>query len=349
MKFCYFGTYNPEWGRSRIYIKGLRALGYEIIECQSVAFGFTKYKKLFLQHWKTRKSYDYLIVGYPGHAVVWFARLLSGKPVIFDALCTLHEGVVLSRGQRGFLGLKSIYIRIVDWLAVKCADVVLVESWEQRKYFENKFGQSDKYKVLYTGADEQVFYKDKSVQKRTKFTVVFRGKFLPEAGVDTIIESAKILEEQEVDFLIIGNGWQEKFVKAQVKSYKLKNLEIITKNLSYEDLRKKLSECHISLGQFGNHERLKRTIPHKCFESLAMSLPYVTARTEPVGEILKDGESVIFVNPASPQDLAEKILMLKNNPDLAKKIGENGYKTYLEKFTPKILAQNILEIIRYFV
>ena len=104
--------------------------------------------------------------------------------------------------------------------------------------------------------------------------------------------------------------------------------------------------CQISLGQFENNLRLERTIPHKCYETLAMNLPYVTAGTPAILEILKDGISSMLVNLADPKDLAEKILMLKNNPDLMGNIAENGYKLYQEKFTPKNTVKDILAILQ---
>lgn len=344
MKICYFGIYNPDLGRNRIYIRGFEQNEVEVIECHDNSRGPLKFLKLFFKHQKIKNDYDFMIIGYPGHVVVWLGKLLSKKPVIFDALCSMYEGVILSRGQYGFLGLKNIYVQFVDWLAVKCADIVLVETESQKKYFEARFGKSEKYKIIYTGADNSLFFIDEKIKKREKFTVVFRGKFLPEAGLNHILQTAKLLENQGIFFLVLGNGWLEKEVKSQIKNLNLKNLKIITDNLSFDNLRELMLSCHMSLGQFENHERLKRTIPHKCFESLAMGLPYVTAKTAPVAEILKDGESCIFVNQADPKDLAEKILRLKNNPDLAKEMGENGYKIYLEKFTPKKLAQNILAI-----
>ena len=286
------------------------------------------------------------MVGYPGHPVVWFAKLISKKPIIFDALCTMEEGVLISRGQKGFLGLKEKYIKFVDWLSVKYADVVLVETEAQRNFFEKKFGKSGKYKVVYTGVDDEFFYKDDEVKKNEKFTAVFRGKFLPEAGVEHVVRAAKILEDKGVSFLIIGNGFLEKDIRSLINEIQPKNLELISNYLEFDDLRNKMLAGHVSLGQLEDHERLERTIPHKCFETIAMGLPYITARTKPVAEILKDGESVLFVNPADPKDLAEKILYLKNNPEVAKRMGNNGYKIYQERFTPKKLAGDILAILQ---
>jgi glycosyltransferase involved in cell wall biosynthesis len=345
MKILYFGTYNSEWGRSRSYIRGLIENGVEILECHDDSPSFRKYWKLWVKHRKF-KNYDFLMIGYPGHSVVWFAKLLSKKPVIFDAGWTMEEGVITSRRQHKSWSIRGMYIKFVDWMAVKCADKVLVESEEQRRYFEKKFGKNEKYYAAYSGADDSVFYMDQACKKKSKFTVLFRGKFLPEAGVTYVLDAAKLLENKDIDFIIIGNGWLEREIRIKIKDLKLANLDLISENLSYEELRNKMSECHVSLGQLEEHERLKRTIPHKCYESLALGLPYITARTKPVSEILEDGKESLFVNPADPQDLADKILMLKNSPDLAKKIGENGYKLYKQKFTPKILASQILKIIQ---
>jgi glycosyltransferase involved in cell wall biosynthesis len=345
MKICWFGIYRADYSRNKVYISGLKQLGVEIIECQDARRGFAKYVGLFRKYIKIRNSYDFLVVGYPGHSVVWFAKLLSRKPVIFDALCTMEEGVLVSRGQYGFLGLKALYIKFIDWLAVKCADFVLVETEAQRRFFESKFGKSDKYKVIYTGVDEEFFFK-KAVEKNSEFTVVFRGKFLPEAGVKHIVDAAKLLKNESINFIIIGNGFLEREIALQIEEYQLPRLTLISRFLSPDELREAMLTSHVSLGQFEDHERLKRTIPHKCFESLAIGLPYITARTEPVSEILQDGESVVFVSSADPEDLAQKILMLKNDPGLAQKIGENGHKIFLQELTPEALALQILNLLR---
>lgn len=348
MKICWFGIYKPDFSRNRIYIKGLKKLGVQIMECRDDSAGFLKYLKLFWKHWQLKDDYDFLVVGYPGHPTVWLAKLISNRPVIFDALCTMEEGVVISRSQAGFLGLYATYIRFIDWLAVRCADIILVETEAQRDFFIKKFkGTHNKTKVLYIGADNDVFYPDQSIKNKSEFTVVFRGQFLPEAGVNHIIEAAKILENNKINFLLIGQGFLKEQIVHLINILRLSNLEmILSEGVALDDFRKIMSTCHLSLGQLENHERLARTVPHKCYESMAMKLPYVTARTRPVAEILKEGESVVFVNPADPQDLADKILYLKNNPEIAQKIGDNGYKVYLEKFTPEKLAQDILAILK---
>jgi len=166
---------------------------------------------------------------------------------------------------------------------------------------------------------------------------------LPEAGVSHIIKAAKILEHKGINFLILGHGWLEKEIKSEISLLGLSNLQLIDQYVTDDELRDNMLSAHVSLGQFEKHERLSRTIPHKAFESLALGLPYITARFEGVEEILVSGENCLFVGPANPADLADQILLLKNDTALREKIARNGYELYKEKFTPEVLAQELLE------
>jgi glycosyltransferase involved in cell wall biosynthesis len=235
-------------------------------------------------------------------------------------------------------------IWLIDWLAVRCADVVLVESEAQRQYFVAKFGPSAKYRVLYTGADDSWFRPDPSIAKQPVFTVLFRGKFLPEAGAEYVIRAAKLLEGQGVEFLVLGLGYWQRQIKDLVDSLRPTNLTLITEHLPEEELSKRMLGCHVALGQLADHPRLARTIPHKAYEALSLGLPYLTARSAGIKEILTEGENCLMVNPADPKDLARAILELKVDPARANRLAVGGRCLFEEKFTPALLARQLLMI-----
>jgi glycosyltransferase involved in cell wall biosynthesis len=340
MKICYFGNYNPELSRNKIYQKGLRENGAEIIECRDGSRGLSKFARLWKKHNEIKGKYDLMIVGYTSYSIVPFAKLLSSTPVIFDALGTFWEAQTLS--HEGYSPTKA---KIIDWLAVKCADMVLVETEEQKKFFIKRFGgKPDKYQVIYTGVDDSVFYRDPSIPLLPQFTVLFRGRLTPEAGVKHVLGAAKILENEDIFFRIIGFGEKWNELTKQMSDMNIRNAKINKEELSFGELRKQMSECHVSLGQFEDHERLKRTIPHKAFESLAMRIPYITGRAEGVSELLTGGINCLMVNVADAKDLSIKILKIKNDQKLAQKITENGRILYEKKLTPRILAKRIIDV-----
>lgn len=346
IRICYFGIFNPDFSRNKIYISGLKKNGIDIIECRDRSAGIAKYWKLFKKHWAVRNDYDAMIVGYPGQIVAVFSKLISKKKVVLDALCSLYEAEVISRSSARLFSLRGIKIWLIDFFAYFFVDMILVETETQRQFFtKNFFVNPNKIAVVYTGADDSLFYPDSSIKKRDRFTAVFRGRFLPEAGVDVLIKAAKILENNGIDILIIGSGLLDKEISALVFAINPKNLLVESKYLSFDNMRELILSCHLSLGQFSNHERLERTIPHKAFESLALGLPYVTARSKGISEILKDGENCLMVNPADPKDLSEKIIHIKNNSAIAKKIGSNGLSLYKNNFSPDILSKRIISLL----
>ncbi len=347
IEICYFGVYESSLSRNGNYIIGLKQNNAKVIECCDCSQGLVKYYKLFIKHWKIRNKYDVMIVGYAGHLITPFAKLVSKKPVILNAMTSLYEANIIARKKYSKNSFMAWRIWLIDWLAFKFADLVLVETNKQKEYLVKRFKiKPRKYARLFTGADDAIFYPDDSIKKDDKFTVLFRGRFLPEAGVRHILQAAKILEKEEVKFLILGFGLLEKEIKDQIKSLNLKNLELITRRLEEKELREKMLTAHISIGQIENHERLKRTIPYKAFESLALKLPYITGNSLGINELLEDGKNCIMVNLADPEDLADKIMKLKNSSDLRKKIAENGYKLYKEKLNPEVLGKELLNIIR---
>lgn len=195
----------------------------------------------------------------------------------------------------------------------------------------------------WAGVNEKEFFLDKGIEKNKKITILFRGRFLPESGVLTVIKAAKLLENMDVDFLIIGHGFLYREFNKLMEELKPKNINVISEKTSADELRKEMLSCHISLGQLGDQERLSRTLPCKLFESLALELPYLTGRNAGALELLRENETCIAVKPASPEELAEKILYLKKNPQVLERVAKQGHALYKEKLTSKQLAKDFTD------
>jgi len=343
MRICYFSFTENIPSRDAIYLNGFRKNDVEIVECRDWTRGWKKIPALYYKHKKLKNNYDILWIGYSGHLLVVFARLISKKPVIFNALASLYEGMVLARGHRGFLGIKALWYWLVDFIAFRAATVTLVESNAQKEYLKKKFFLPDKkFYRAWTGANEKDFFFDPDIKKLQYFTVLFRGAFLPESGIEYLLQAANLLKNTDIYFRIIGTGMQKENVHKLIKRYCLENIEWIQKRLSIDELRKNMLQCHLSIRQLSNHERLDRTIPFKAFESLVMKLPYLTARNKGVMELLKENKTCIACNPADVTDLADKILKLKNDDALRQCIAKNGYVLYKTRLTENILAKNVL-------
>ncbi|MBI2100049.1 MAG: glycosyltransferase [Candidatus Vogelbacteria bacterium] len=343
MKICYINL-NTNHPRDRVTIRGLRENGVEVVEITDNSRGLKKFRAIRQKHHRLNKNYDLAIVGYTGAILVPWLRLISLRKIIYNAGNSFYESMVISRRVGT---IRAFWYWLIDFVAFHAAHLVLVESEAQKTFLVKMFNlRPNKLLVHLTGVDDQEFYFDPTIEKLEQFTVVFRGKFLPEAGVEIIIMAAKELEKEKIKVRIIGQGLLEKKVESLISEFRPGNVELITNQLSFSELRQKMQECHLSLGQLAKHPRLYRTIPHKIFESLAMKLPYLTGRNKAVLEVLTENETCLCFEPGNTIDLAQKISQLKNHPETLARVAQNSSILYHQELTAKHLGAKLLTNLR---
>lgn len=344
---CYFGIYNPDFSRNRVYLKGLRLAGVRIVECRDTTPGVRKFWNLFWKHRALRDTYDVMVVGYPGHLSVLWARLLTRKPIVLDALCSFYESEILSRDAFRSVPGRKFFARLLDFLANRSADLILVESEAQRQYYVRALHiPAHRCVSLYTSVDDEEFAYDPRTPKRDTFTAIFRGRITLEAGITTVVEAARLLADKGVNIVIVGFGFgaaAEEF--ARVTANPPVNLSIVNRHLPLGELLTLMQSCHISLGQFGLHPRLSRTIPHKIYESLALCLPIVTARTAPIQELLTDQKDGVLVEVGDPHSLAKALLRLRDDVQLRERLASAGMKLFQVELQPAVLGRKLTAVL----
>ena len=76
-----------------------------------------------------------------------------------------------------------------------------------------------------------------------------------------------------------------------------------------------------------------------------MRKPVVTADTPAIRELFGEGE-LMFVKVADHISLANAIMTLKNNKELADNIAQKGHQKFFKFAVPNILGKQLLEIIK---
>lgn len=346
MKVCYFGIYNPKYSRNVELIKGLKENGIEVIECRVDANEKNKHWKLFKKHGEIKK-YDLTIVGYPGHSLMLLVKFICKKPIIFDAFLSVYDSMIFDRKIYSQYSLKALKYWFLDWMSCRLADKILLDTDEHIKYFMKTFGiKKEKFQKIFLSCNNALFYPRNYPRKDNKnseqFLVHFHGKYIPLHGVEYIIEAAKLLETENIEFNLIGRGQTYREMMALSKKLITKNVNFIG-FLPQEELIKFIAGADVCLGIFGKTPKAERVIPNKSYEIIAMKKPLITADTPAIRELFKNEENCLLSNVADSADLAQKILLLKNNSELRNRIAENGYKLYKEKLTPKILVQQLIK------
>lgn len=343
-KIIYITQTRLEYSLNAVCLKGLRENGVDVLGFCVKDKGIGGFMKAFSFYRNNSIGTDLVMIGYNSPALVIFFRAFCKKKIVFNAVLSEYERMIISRKLASRFSLKSFYYWLLDFVAVHFADLTMVETNHQLDFFKKMFRISKKKMYRsWIGVDENMFFYDSAIEKFDVFTVLFRGALMPEAGAKYVVRAAKLLENKNIKFIVVGGGILSGRIKELINELNPKNLKYIGDYLSYEKLRNIMQKCHLSLGQLSDHGRLSRTIPHKAYESLAMKLPYLTASNTGILELLTAGETCITCNPADTESVAEKILWAKNNPERLERIAKNGYELYKSQLKSHILAKNLLD------
>ncbi|MBU4285001.1 glycosyltransferase [Patescibacteria group bacterium] len=346
MTVCFFGTYEQSFSRNAVLIKGLKENGVEIIECCSRFLGWKKFPilvfRLIKKHRQIKDKYDCIVVGFPGHYIMFLAKILSKKPVIFDVFASKYI-TEIERKKLGTNSLKAKFYYFADWFSCKLADKILLDTEEHIKYFVKTFKlPRNKFERIFVGTIEDVFCPRPQIYHEC-FTILFYAKVTPMHGFEHIINAAKILEkEKDICFEIIGKG---KLYEDKIKNLdNLTNIKLIDQ-IAYEELPKHIQEADVCLGIFGGTQKAMLVIPNKVYESMAMGKPFITGDSRAVRELLINKESVLFCRMADSNDLADKIIELKHEEAMRKKISYGARKVFEERASSVVIGKQLKEIL----
>lgn len=338
IRVAYFGSYDPLYTRVRVTLKGLEKNGVEVFQCLDTKNNyFLRLLSLTTQYLKLANRVDLLMVSEAGQSYVFLARILSTltkKPLLFDAFLSHYHVKTQddkSVNQHSIEG-KALYY--LDKLSCQLADLTLLDTDEHIRYFCKEFNLSpSKFRVLPVGSDEELFYPRKSSPKKSKFLIFLVSSFYPLHGVQYVVTAAKMLEkEKDIEFIVVGNGPDKKGIENLVKNLKADNI-LFKDRVPPDELAEIMVEADICLGQFGKTIQAQMVVPAKLYDAIAMAKPIITGRAKSVGAIFTDDENIIFCPVGDPQCLAEKILLLKKDDELRRKISENGYRLFIERFS----------------
>jgi glycosyltransferase involved in cell wall biosynthesis len=329
-------------------MKGFRENGFDVVECRvdpRVYGRIEKYVKLYREYQKIKhERLDYVLVAFPGPTVVWLARLLFGNRIIFDSYLSQYNTNVFDRKSHARYGISGMKDFFLDKTSSLLAKTVLLDTKEHINYFTKTFGIPEKkFLRVFIGADDAGMFPVDTKQQDDDFIVHYHGGFIPVQGIEYILRAAKILShDTSIKFRFFGNGTERARMGALAEELGLSNV-IFYDPAPHAVLREKMAEAKVCLGLFGTAERIDFSIPNKLFEAIACRRAVITAYTKASLELFTDKENVLFCERGNGEDLAEKILLLKNDPKLRDAIADNAYRLFKERLTPKIIVKELLD------
>ena len=210
--------------------------------------------------------------------------------------------------------------------------------------FGNRIGREDDTVIPltvpqfenYIDNDSLLWWERQGINVSRKKSIIFIGSHYPSLDLDTVIESAKILKERNVDCDIVICGSGELTNKLKIKAKSVNNVFFPgwVNNKQISCINK---FCIASLSPFKNIENYLVNIPNKVVDSLAYGLPILSPLKGEVSKLINENQVGLLYEEKSKISLANQIEYLIGRHDLQTKMSMNAKHLYEKQFSYEIV------------
>jgi glycosyltransferase involved in cell wall biosynthesis len=193
-------------------------------------------------------------------------------------------------------------------------------------------------RIIYTGLDLNTYLSAEQHQRYAddhSLNLLYAGRLTSDKGIDTAIEAmTKLVFDrgwQEIKLSLAGSG----SVEYENHLRQLVNQAGLGDNVSFlgwvppADMPKLLQRFDVLVLPSIWPEPFSRAV----LEGMVSGLVVVATRTGGTPEIIVDGKNGLLFLPSDPEDLANKIAHLADDPEARNQIRYAGRQTILERYT----------------
>ncbi len=240
---------------------------------------------------------------------------MKRKKVIYDAHEDHPKDVFEKLWSMPLKIIAYIYFSILEKLASIFFDnIVAATPHIASKYPDKKTILLRNFPIL------ELIDKSKKVKvKSDNLILIYQGGITKLRGVKQIIEALEIVEEK-VEILMFGKwevGFEEE-CKELLGWQKTRHLGVVRQ----EDLYGYGKSADIGIINYLPSPNNDDALPNKPFEYMACNLPIIMSDFPLWKEMFKD--CALFSNPKNPDEIADNIRTLAENPKLRQEMGKKG-------------------------
>lgn len=236
--------------------------------------------------------------------------------------------------------LSVLYRKMILKYSAKRSDYVVVLTDGDREEYQKRIGRKNRIRRIYNPVAYQL--KKEAVSEKKKM-ILSVGRLAPEKGIEYIKQvSLKILEKYpEWQWIVLGDGTERKNLEQFITDHQLEKRLILKGNV--ENVDEYLQQASIFVVT-SKYEGLGLSM----LEAREMKVPCVSFNIK-MGprELIHHGIDGYLVEPFDCNEMAEKIEMLINAPELRSQFAEKAFLCMEEFRSDKITKQwgEVLELL----
>jgi glycosyltransferase involved in cell wall biosynthesis len=179
-------------------------------------------------------------------------------------------------------------------------------------------------------------------QLENRFVITYVGAHGIANHLQQILETAKLLEDTNVLFLLIGQGMEKERLKKLALEMNVKNVNFLN-SVPKNEVFKYILASDMGTSVLKKVDTFKTVYSNKTFDYMACKKPIFMAIDGVSRALVEEANAGVYVEPENPNDFAEKIRYYLQNTQLINKQGEDGYHFAKNNFDRIILAKKYLK------
>ncbi len=316
------------------------------------------FKRLLTWVWGTIQIYFKLLFKYRG----WYVVYVTNPPLSYLlSLCLKNPFSVIvydiypdALTNIGIKKTNFLYRKWIKWnnKLFDKADKIFtlsdgmkkqLSSYTDNNKIESIPNWSASTKLHPINKEENIFIKIHNLTD--KFIVLYSGNIGITHNVEYIIEVAKKLKnDNDIQFLIIGEGGKKKILENNVTKYGLNNCRFLTWQ-SVEMMPYSLASADIAVITL-NDDTASLSVPSKTYNLLAVGAPLlcIAPKTSELNNLVSEYNNGRCFDKEAIKEMTEYILEVNNNPTLKKGLSNNSLKAS-KQFTYKNAEQYVQKLL----
>ena len=246
---------------------------------------------------------------------------------------------------------------IVDILSKKLANYLYNHATHLTPVTESKSTKiervgipNNRISIVSNGVDFDLINDAKQMDWRSelgienKFILAYAGLIGIAQGVNVIIETAiRLKEENDIHFLIVGEGIEKQKLQDHAKSLGLNNITFLPSQLK-ESIPSLLKTSDIALIPLVS-DKLLDAVPSKLLEAWACKLPVILIAGGEAADIVNKANGGIVVNSSDIAGIMTAIIKLKDSSELMNQYSKNGFDYVSINYDRESLARKMEKVI----
>jgi colanic acid biosynthesis glycosyl transferase WcaI len=239
-------------------------------------------------------------------------------------------------------------LRGIERFMYRAADGIVIVSPAFRSHIEATGIPSDRIDVVPNGVSTALFHPREEERKhfarwRARFLVGYVGTHGMAHGLETALDAARLLGEENMHFLFVGEGARKEELKLRAAGQE--NVTFLDRQ-PRETIAEMLSELDAALVLLRDTPLFRTVIPSKMFEIMGAGVPMVLGVEGQARAILDEADAGIAIPPGDAGALADALRRLAADPTLRARYARNASHHVRENYDLDPLARNYLDVLR---